>query len=404
MAAPANQAEKVGQDLSLSFRPPVEALADLYAWLASHWFDIALAAAIGVCLYLALTLIRRILRRLCEKGGTGSFGAVLGRAVVRTSHVFMALVAARLVVGYANPPNWLRDTVGLLFTVVAVFQAAVWAREVVLGLVERRADPTAGHDTISNAMGIIRLLVSVALFAIATIVVLDNIGVNVTGLVAGLGIGGIAIGLAAQGIFSDLFAALSIIFDRPFRTGDTVAYDTTVGTVERIGLKSTHLRAITGERKIISNTQLLSKELTNYADLDHRRIKFAIGVIYQTPPDIALRIPEILRTIVEENGGTFVRSGFVNFGASSLDFEVEFDVFLPDWDTIYMIRHKIGLGMLSRFLAEGIEFAYPTQTTFTAAPDGSMILPYAGEVVLKPPATPQAGAEKGSTTPEAARR
>jgi small-conductance mechanosensitive channel len=401
MAAPANQAEKVGQDLSLSFRPPVEALADLYAWLASHWFDIALAAAIGVCLYLALTLVRRILRRLCEKGGTGSFGAVLGRAVVRTSHVFMALVAARLVVGYANPPNWLRDTVGLLFTVVAVFQAAVWAREVVLGLVERRADPTAGHDTISNAM---RLLVSVALLAIATIVVLDNIGVNVTGLVAGLGIGGIAIGLAAQGIFSDLFAALSIIFDKPFRTGDTVAYDTTTGTVERIGLKSTHLRAITGERKIISNTQLLSKELTNYADLDHRRIKFAIGVIYQTPPDIALRIPEILRTIVEENGGTFVRSGFVNFGASSLDFEVEFDVFLPDWDTIYMIRHKIGLGMLSRFLAEGIEFAYPTQTTFTAAPDGSMILPYAGEVVLKPPASPQAGAKKGSTTPEAARR
>jgi small-conductance mechanosensitive channel len=384
MAAPVNQTEKIGQDLSLSFRPPVEALADLYAWLASHWFDIALAAAIGVCLYLALTLIRRILRRLCEKGGSGSFGAVLGRAVVRTSHVFMALVAARLVVGYANPPNWLRDTVGLLFTVVAVFQAAVWAREVVLGLVERRADPAAGHDTISNAMGIIRLLVSVALFAIATIVVLDNIGV--------------AIGLAAQGIFSDLFAALSIIFDRPFRTGDTVAYDTTTGTVERIGLKSTHLRAVTGERKIISNTQLLGKELTNYAGIDHRRIKFTVSVIYQTPPELAMRIPDIMRSVVEENGATFVQSSFVSFGPSSLDFEVEFDLFSPELENLHGTRHKIGIGILSRFNAEGIEFAYPTQTSFTAAPDGTRVMPYNGDSASEP------SQGNGSTTPEAARR
>jgi small-conductance mechanosensitive channel len=398
MAAPVNQTEKIGQDFSLSFRPPVEALADLYAWLASHWFDIALAAAIGVCLYLALTLIRRILRRLCEKGGSGSFGAVLGRAVVRTSHVFMALVAARLVVGYANPPNWLRDTVGLLFTVVAVFQAAVWAREVVLGLVERRADPAAGHDTISNAMGIIRLLVSVALFAIATIVVLDNVGVNVTGLVAGLGIGGIAIGLAAQGIFSDLFAALSIIFDRPFRTGDTVAYDTTTGTVERIGLKSTHLRAVTGERKIISNTQLLGKELTNYAGIDHRRIKFTVSVIYQTPPELAMRIPDIMRSVVEENGATFVQSSFVSFGPSSLDFEVEFDLFSPELENLHGTRHKIGIGILSRFNAEGIEFAYPTQTSFTAAPDGTRVMPYNGDSASEP------SQGNGSTTPEAARR
>ena len=176
---------------------------------------------------------------------------------------------------------------------------------------------------------------------------------------------------------ADLFAALSIIFDKPFRRGETIHYDATTATVERIGLKSTRLRAVTGEKKVMSNTNLLQKEITSYQALDHRRIKFAIGVIYQTDPDRAERIPDILRDIIEGLGGTFVRSGFVGFGASSLDFEVEFDVYLPDWDAVYQVRHRIGIGILKRFNAEGLEFAYPTQTTFTAAPDGRMIMPYA---------------------------
>ncbi|HTH27234.1 MAG TPA: mechanosensitive ion channel family protein, partial [Sphingobium sp.] len=218
MTAPAtgNTTAAPAGDFSLPFTSPAEALNALFGWLASHWFNIAVATGIGIGLYIALTLLRRFLRSLCRKSAAGGLGQLLGRAVERTSHIFMALVAARLVVNYASPPDGLRDAIGLLFTIVAVFQAATWAREIVLGLIERRSDPEAGHETISNAMGIIRLLVSVALFVIAAVVVLDNIGVNVTGLVAGLGIGGIAIGLAAQGIFSDLFASLSIIFDRPF--------------------------------------------------------------------------------------------------------------------------------------------------------------------------------------------
>src|SRR3546814_17699230 len=126
-------------------------------------------------------------------------------------------------------------------------------------------------------MGIIRVIVTFVLFAIAAVVVLDNLGVNVTGLVAGLGIGGIAIGLAAQGIFSDLFAALSIIFDKPFLKGETINYDQTTATVERIGHKSTRLRAITGKKKIYSNNNLLGKEINRSFDLDHRRIKFALA-------------------------------------------------------------------------------------------------------------------------------
>ena len=347
-------------------------------WLAMHYIQILIALGVGIAIYLTLTALRGIGKR--HKGNRGDplgYTNVLGRAAARTTHFFMVMVSARLVVGYADAPAPLYKTIAFLFTIAAVLQSALWAREIILGLIERKTlAEDGGGETLANAMGLIRILVSFALFAVATIVVLDNLGVNVTGLVAGLGIGGIAIGLAAQGIFSDLFAALSIIFDKPFRRGETINYDQTTATVEKIGLKSTRLRALTGEKKVISNANLLQKEITSYFTLDHRRIKFAIGVIYQTPPDVAEQIPDILKAIITDLGGNFVRSGFIGFGASSLDFEVEFDVYLPDWDSIYVIRHKVGLAILRQFNERGIEFAYPTQTSFTAAPDGRMVLPY----------------------------
>jgi len=292
-------------------------------------------------------------------------------------HSFMMLVAARLVAGFSDPPVALLRTIAFLFTVVAAFQVAIWVRAVAIGLIQLRAAPeTGGNETLANASGLIKVLISVVVFAIATVVVLDNLGVNVTALVAGLGIGGIAIGLAAQGIFSDLFASLSIIFDKPFRVGEAINFGAQTGTVERIGLKTTRLRAATGERLVVSNSQLLSKDIVNYTGLRSRRILFAIGVIYQTTPEVAAAIPDMLRDIVSAHGGSFVRSGFVKFGASSLDFELEFDVMTGDWDKVYAIRHKIGLGILEAFNAQGIEFAYPTQTSFTAAPDGRMVMPW----------------------------
>jgi len=369
-----------------------QAWRDVGAWVQAHGVQIAVAVAAGVALYLGLSLVRSLLARLKDRpGGTVGFRGLAGRAAARTHHAFLMLAAARLVVGYASPPAPVASAVRFLFTIAVAFQAAIWVREIVLGLIERRVAEERQSETLANATNIIRLLATVAIFAVAAIVVLDNLGVNVTALVAGLGIGGIAIGLAAQGIFSDLFAALSIIFDKPFRVGETITYDTSTATVERIGLKSTRLRAVTGERKIVSNANLLQKEITSYQGLDRRRLKYTFGVIYQTPPEQAARIPDMLREIVEAEGGAFVRSGFVNFGASALDFEVEYDVFRRDWEEIYAIRHRIGLSVLRRFNAEGLEFAYPTQTTFTAAPDGRMVLPYAESAAIPPPREPPAG-------------
>ena len=244
-------------------------------------------------------------------------------------------------------------------------------------MIEHRAGGVDQSSGLGSAVGIIRLLVTIAIFAIALIVVLDNLGVNVTGLVAGLGIGGIAIGLAAQGIFADLFSALSIIFDKPFRRGDSIRWDTTTGTVEQIGLKSTRIRAITGEEVVISNTNLLGKELHNMARLNRRRILQQFGIVYQTPPEVCARIPAIVREVIEDcDKCSFLRCGMVAYGASSLDFAFEFDVKSEVWQKVFDARSQVLIALLRRFKEEGIEFANPTQTSFTAAPDGTLIMPY----------------------------
>src|SRR3546814_7271472 len=165
-----------------------------------------------------------LLKRAQAAPGHFTLTDIVGRVVHKTRSSVLAIISIRLVASYANPPALVMQTIQFVFTVAVVLQVAIWAREIVIGLIQRRA-ADRHNETLINAMGIIRLLISVALFAIAAIVILDNMGVNVTGLVAGLGIGGIAIGLAAQGIFSDLFASLSIIFDRPFRVGQAIKYD-----------------------------------------------------------------------------------------------------------------------------------------------------------------------------------
>ena len=350
-------------------------------WFNNHAVDIILSVIAGTLLYLLLRMVRRRAKSLRNQPGDElSLSTIFGRTFARTTHFFMAMVAARLVAGYANPPESLLVTIRFLFTIAVVFQGAIWAREFILGLIERRSGEDGAGESIANAMGIIRLLVTFALFAIAFVVVLDNLGVNVTGLIAGLGIGGIAIGLAAQGIFSDLFAALSIIFDKPFRTGDTIQYDQTIATVEHIGLKSTHLRALTGEKKIISNANLLQKEISNFQHISRRRVSFPVGVVYQTDPEKAARIPALLKQVIEQNDAEFIRCGFIGFGASSLDFECFFDLHKPDMESLALTRHRIGIAILKMFKDEKIEFAYPTQTTFTAAPDGQLVYPYARPV------------------------
>ena len=368
--------------------PRLERYWDLLVeWVQGNLLELTIAVVFAVVVFLLLSWLRRIASKIArESEHRAELKSIIARTLARTSKFFRIMVAVELVNGYANAPQGLARTIDVLFTISVVFQVAIWLREIILGLIERRAgEGEHEHDTLKSAMVLIRLLVSFALFAVAAIVILDNLGVNVTGLVAGLGVGGIAIGLAAQGIFSDLFAAISIIFDKPFKRGDTVTYDTTTARVEKIGMKSTRLRALTGEEKIISNSKLLEKEITNNTLTIYRRVNFPLTLVYHTLPATAAKVPDILREIVEANGAEFIRAGFTTFGPSSLDFQLVFDVNSDDVEEMFKARHTIGIAIIERFAKDGIEFAYPTQTTYTAAPDGTLVMPYAAATTAPKP-------------------
>ena len=360
------------------------------AWIANHYLSIGIAGVIGAIIIALLYGLRMIGSRLCRREHLGHWPRIVGRAISRTNLFFIVMLSARLVSGYANPPSAVTTTISFLFTVAVAIQAALWVRELIIGIVEHRAGDDMGSTTLGSAIGIIRLLVTSVCSIIAILVILDNIGVNITGLVASLGIGGIAIGLAAQGIFSDLFASLAIIFDRPFRRGDTVKWDATTGTVEAIGLKTTRVRATTGEEVVISNTNLLNKELHNLANTMRRRATLMLGVTYQTPPAICRTLPDVVKDIVTKHSeAVFLHCLMVNFGASSLDFELLFDVLDEDGEVFNRVRHEICISILERFEQLGVDFAYPTQTSFTAAPDGTLIMPYqASSPASRKPAKP----------------
>ena len=338
---------------------------DSSLWVQTHWLNIVIATAIAVVIFFGLHMIRRWGLRLCQRGeGVATWYSIVGRALSKTGHFFILLTSIKLVTSYANPPLMVMQTITFLFTIAAVFQAAIWVRELIFGAVEHRTgDAEHQNYALTSALGIIRMLVTIVLFAIALVVVLSNLGVNVTGLVAGLGIGGIAIGLAAQGIFADLFAALAIIFDKPFRIGDNIAFASSKGKVERIGLKSTRLRGPNGEERIIANKKLLDYELLNNSNREYRRITFTIRLAYSTPGDKAAMVPDLVRQAVEAEKCVFGKAWLSDFSQNSMNFEVEFDSPSPSGDEADAKKHKVAMEILKRFDAECIHFFAPAQAT-----------------------------------------
>lgn len=344
-------------------------------WVQSHSLEILTAAVSGAVLVAILYGLRMLGTKLA--GHPNQWRSVIGRALVSMRLWFMIMVAGEIVTSSAGAPEQIAGIVHVLFVIAATLQAAIFLRELILGTIELRAGGADANGNLGNAFGLIRLLVSVVLFIVATVLILSNIGVNVTGLIAGLGIGGIAIGLAAQGIFADLFAALAIILDKPFRRGDVIAFDTFKGSVEYVGLKSTRLRALSGEMIVVSNTNLLSKVVRNTSHVDHRRIVQPLGIIYQTPLALCAALPDLLREAIDAVPGChFIRCGLENFGVSSLDYKLIYQIDGEDPDHWLANHHAANLAILKMFADKGINFAYPAQASYTAAPDGRLIMPY----------------------------
>ena len=321
---------------------------------------------IGALIALGIVVVMLALRWVGNRWVAGdeqcrTWRGVVGRVFAKTHIWFMVAAAIDIIASYASMPAKLARLADILFIIAFALQGAIWAREIILGVIRSRVGDDPGASTLGNAMVIIRVLVSVALFAIALIVILDNLGVNVTALVAGLGIGGIAIGLAAQGIFSDLFAALAIVFDRPFRRGEMIRYDNTTGTVERIGLKTTRLRSLTGEQVIMANTKLLEREIHNLHLATSRRISAPFGVALDTDLAKLERLQEIGElAATSRKGCKFVRCVLVSIGTSSLNVELVYDDRAIDNNKLAENRSAILFDLLARLKSEGIELAVST--------------------------------------------
>ena len=203
------------------------------------------------------------------------------------------------------------------------------------------------------------------MWSIVLLLALDNLSIDVTALVTGLGIGGIAVALAAQNILGDLFASLTIVLDKPFLLKDFLIVNEFLGTVEHIGLKTTRLRSLTGEELVFSNADLLNSRIRNYGRMFERRVVFSLGVVYQTPRDKLAKIPDIIRSAIEAQEKTrFDRAHFKDFGAYALNFEAVYYVLVPDYNVYMDTQQAINFYIHEQLEAEGIEFAYPSQTVY----------------------------------------
>ena len=245
-------------------------------------------------------------------------------------------------------------------------QATLWANAVVVTSVkrisDRRKETDAAGATTLAALGFVGRMV---IWCAAALLIVANLGIDVTAMVAGFGIGGIAIALAAQNILGDLFASASIVLDKPFVLGDFIVVDDKSGSVEYIGLKTTRLRSISGEQLIFSNADLLKSRIHNYKRMYQRRILFTVDVTYDTPLEKVSAIPAMLREAVEARDNVrFDRAHFARFGDSALIFEVVYYVLAAEYAVYMDIQQEINMAIMRRFTDEKIEFAFPSRTVY----------------------------------------
>lgn len=260
-------------------------------------------------------------------------------------------------------PDRLHSLIESAAIVAVLLQIGIWASTALEEWLEVVSKRKAEAGEVLTWLGGLEWIGKVAIWTVLLLIGLENLGVDVTGLVTGLGIGGIAVALAAQNILGDLFSAFSIYIDRPFVIGDYLVVGGFNGTVEKIGMKTTRIRALSGEQLIFGNSDLVSSRIQNYGRLIERRAVFGVGVTYDTPQEKLERIPDMIREIIESQENVrFDRSHFKAFGDSSLQVETVYWVLQPPYQAFMDVQQAINLEIKRRFDAESIDFAFPTQT------------------------------------------
>jgi small-conductance mechanosensitive channel len=333
--------------------------------------DWLIAAAVAIIVYAGANIIRRlVIRQISALSSRTQNEAddLVADTLRRTKTyflLFVSLYAASRVLELTEPMETALRFVGVI---VVVAQLAVWGTVVINTLVQRqmarRIEEDAATATTINALGFV---IRLAFYSILVLMGLDNLGFEIGPLIAGLGIGGVAVALALQNVLGDLFASLSIVLDRPFVIGDFIIVDDLAGTVEYVGLKTTRVKALSGEQLVFANSDLLASRVRNFKRMYERRIVFGLGVTYDTPRAKLEQIPGMIRAAVEaQEQVRFDRAHFLKYGAFSLDFETVYYVLVPEYNTYMDVQQAINFEIHRAFEAAGIEFAFPTQTIHMA--------------------------------------
>jgi len=333
-------------------------------------------AVVGMTLFVARTVFARRLAKIAERTATTADDAIVD-LLRRTRYFFIVTAAVASGILFLDLPERARAVGRALGTIALILQIAIWGNGLITfwfrNYAERKAESDISSRTTIAAFG---FLARAILWIMLSLVGLNRLGYDVTALITGLGVGGIAIALAVQNVLSDLFAALAIVLDKPFLVGDTIGVDTFTGTIEHVGLKTTRIRSVNGELLIFSNADLLRSRIRNFKRMQERRIVFMIGVSYDTPPDTVARIPTMIREAIQSQQQVrFDRSHFISYGDSTLNFETVYFVLTADYLTYVNAQQAINLTILRQFAAEKIQFAYPTRTLVVKRTD----LPELGE-------------------------
>jgi len=344
---------------------------DVINYLVKHnlLMDLVYAAIFALMLYLTTRLSKRFLLRRLEKNasqdvdGWNDFALDM---IQRIHPAFLIVLAVYIGTLQLSFPAFVTSIIQKTFIIVLLLQAGLLLSSFIRIWIDyykkKKITTNAGAVTTLNTVGfLLRMVLWITLLLIA----LDNFGLNVTTLIAGLGIGGIAVALAVQNVLSDLFASVSIVLDKPFVIGDFIIVGDLLGTVEYVGIKTTRIRSLSGEQLIFSNADLLNSRIRNFKRMHERRVVFSLGIVYQTPIEKIKAIPVMIRNIIEEqNLVRFDRAHFKEYGAYSLNFEIVYWVKNPDYNLYMDIQQSINISIFKNFKQADIEFAYPTQTFF----------------------------------------
>ena len=351
------------------------------AWLG------ALAILLGLII-LFLIVKRLVLQRIVALSARTKTGLddSLAAAINSTKPWLLLFIAVQFAVRPLSLSPQANAWLSRLAIGAALMQVGFWVSAWAYVLLKSWQKKRWGDDPeASMTLNFISWALNVVVWAIVVLLVLENLGIDISALVAGLGIGGIAVALAVQSVLGDLLASVSILLDKPFVIGDYLAVDDLGGTVESIGLNSTRLTSLTGEQLVFSNKDLLQSRIRNFGRMEERRVLFKIGVVYGTAPDLVKKIPGMLRSAIESHELTrFDRSHFKEFGDSALIFETVYYMTVPDYGTYMDVQQAVNFDLLRQFAAEGIEFAYPTQHLYvenldTVNPAGPSEPPTSGD-------------------------